>query len=124
MPAKQAKDESGAKRSAQATGAEAASDAATLQAYGFTATAGMGTAWVELLSDMGSEVLSFVADRVKEDVKTQHRMLHCKDMSELQQIQADFVHTAIEQYREETGRLVEMSQDFLKAAGSGRTPRT
>ena len=91
------------------------SDAATLQAYGFNTMTGMGVAWVEALSDIGSEVLSFVADRIREDVKTQHRLLHCKDMGELQQIQTEFMQTAIEQYRAETGKLVEMSRDLMHA---------
>jgi len=90
-----------------------ANDVAALQSYGFKTMSGMGMAWAEAFSDMGSEVLSFVADRIKEDVKTQHRMLHCKDVSELQSIQAEFVQTAIDQYTAETGKLVKMSQDMF-----------
>lgn len=97
------------------------SDSAALQAFGFKTMAGMGVAWVEALSDMGSEVLSFVADRIKEDVKTQHKMLHCKDMGELQQIQAEFVQKAIDQYREETGKLVEMSREMVKPAAPNKS---
>ncbi len=95
-----------------------ADDAATLQSYGFKTMSGMGMAWVEMLSDMGSEVLSFVADRIKEDVKAQHRMLHCRDAGELQKIQAEFVQTAINQYTAETGKLVKMSQDLMTAPAS------
>lgn len=91
------------------------SDAAALQAFGFNAMTGMGIAWAEALSDMGSEVMSFVAERIKEDVRTQHRMLHCRDVSELQHIQAEFIQKAIEQYRDETGKLVEMSRDLMQA---------
>lgn len=94
-------------------------DAAALQAYGFNAMTGMGIAWVEALGDMGSEVLSFVADRIREDVRTQHRMLHCKDMGEMQRIQAEFVRNAIEQYQAETGKLVEMSRDLMNAPERG-----
>ncbi|NND43352.1 MAG: phasin family protein [Silicimonas sp.] len=95
------------------------SDTAALQNYGFNAMSGMSVAWVEALSEMGSEVLSFVADRIKEDVRTQHKMLHCNDMGELQEIQSEFVQTAIEQYRVETGKLVEMSRDLVAATGGG-----
>jgi len=91
-------------------GMDQTSDLATLQSLGCNTMTSFGTAWVETLSEMGSEVLSFVADRIKEDVKTQHEILHCDDMTELQQIQARFVKNAIEQYTAETGKLVAMSQ--------------
>ena len=90
------------------------SDMATLQALGFQTMAGMGTNWIEVLGDMGSEVVSFVADRIKEDVKTQHKMMNCKDMNELQEIQTEFVKTAVEQYTAETGKLADMSQKLFR----------
>ena len=90
-----------------------ARDVATLQSFGFKAMSGMGIAWAEAFSEMGSEVLSFVSDRIKEDVKTQHRMLHCTDVGELQKIQTEFVQTAIALYSAESGKLVEMSQELL-----------
>jgi hypothetical protein len=80
-----------------------------LQKAGFGNMLGMGTAWVEALSDWNAEVVSFVADRIKEDVKTQHEILHCKNVGELQHIQAQFIQKAIDQYQAETGKLVEMS---------------
>ena len=79
-----------------------------LQKAGFGNMMGMSTAWMEAVSDMGAEVVSFVADRIQEDVKAQHKMLHCKDISELQHIQAEFFQKAVEQYQAETGKLVEM----------------
>ena len=81
---------------------------AELQRAGFGNVMGMGTAWMEAVSDMGAEVVSFVADRIQEDVKAQHKMLHCKDMAELQHIQAEFFQKALDQYQAETGKLVEM----------------
>lgn len=88
-------------------------DEATLQAYGFDRMTDMGTAWLDTLNQMGGEVTSFVADRIREDLKTQHRLLHCKDIRELQEIQAEFIQTAIRQYQAESGRLVEMSRKML-----------
>ena len=73
----------------------------------------MGNAWIEAFGDVGSELAGFVAERIKEDVKTQHQMMHCKTPAELQKIQADFVRTAIEQYTAETGKLVQLNQAFL-----------
>ncbi len=79
-----------------------------LQDAGFGNMVGMSAAWAETLSDMSAEVLSFMAERIKEDVHTQHEILHCKDVSELQHIQSRFVQKAMDQYQDETGKLVEM----------------
>lgn len=98
-------------------GLESMPELATLQAFGFNSMTAFGTAWVEAMSEMGAEVLSFVADRIKEDVKTQHQLLHCKDVTELQKIQARFMKDAIEQYTAETGKLVQMSQLFFPGTG-------
>ena len=88
-----------------------------LQESGFGNMLGMSTTWVEALSDMGAEVISFMAERIKEDVKTQHQILHCKNVVELQQIQSEFVQKAVEQYQAESGKLVELSSKaFAKPA--------
>jgi phage gp36-like protein len=79
-----------------------------LQEAGFRNMMGMGTAWVEALSDMSAEMAGFVADRIKEDVKTQHEILHCKNAADLSQIQSRFMQKAMDQYKAETGKLVEM----------------
>ncbi len=86
-----------------------------LQRAGFGSVAWIGTAWLENMSDVGAELMSFVADRVKEDVKTQHEILACKDMAEVQKIQAKFMRKAIEQYTAETGKLVDMGNEMLTA---------
>lgn len=84
-----------------------------MQSAGFGSAAQFGTEWVEAMSDLGSEVLSFVSDRVKEDVNTQHALLHAKDIGEVQNIQAEFLQKAVDQYTSETGKLVEMSKELL-----------
>lgn len=93
---------------------------AALQKAGFGNMMGMSTAWIEAVSDMNAEFIGFLAERIKEDVKTQHRILHCKNASELQQIQGEFIQTAINQYQAETGKLMELSStafsDLFKGA--------
>lgn len=79
-----------------------------LQEAGFGNMVGMSSAWIETMGDMGAEVAGFIADRIREDVKTQHEMLHCKNIAELQTIQTEFVQKALDQYQTETGKLVEM----------------
>lgn len=69
----------------------------------------MGPAWFERVRDLGNEVSLFVAERIKEDVKTQHALLHCKSLPEVQQVQAEFLQRAFDQYRAETGKLIKMT---------------
>ena len=90
-----------------------------LQKAGFGDIMGMSVAWTEVFSGMSAEFLGFLADRFKEDVKTQHMILHCKDMTELQRIQTEFVQTALEHYRAETGKLMEMSASMFSATTNG-----
>ncbi len=76
----------------------------------------MGTAWLEAMADMNSEVVNFVAERIREDAKTQHELLHCKSAEELQKAQVAFFEKAYQQYTAETGKLVKMSLDMLPTA--------
>ena len=89
--------------------AEASVDTvAQLQEAGFGSLLGVGTAWMERLNEMGAEMFSFVADRIKEGVKTQHEILNCRNATELQHVQAQFVQNAMDQYQTETGKLFDM----------------
>ena len=87
-----------------------------LQNAGFGSMAWLGTAWVETMGEMGSEVLQFIAARIKEDVKTQQAILHCKNATEMRDIQSEFVQTAIDQYTAETGKLVKMGNEMFASA--------
>ncbi len=81
---------------------------AQLQEAGLGNMVGLNAAWFEALGDMSAEVVSFVADRVKEDVKVQHEIMHCKTLTELQHVQSRFLQKAMDQYQAETGKLIEM----------------
>ncbi len=105
---------------AEAPGASAIAAMTELQKAGLGPLTWMGTAMLENMSALGSEVTQFIADRIKEDVKTQHQILHCKDMTTLQRIQSEFVQKAVEQYTAETGKLVKMSTDFMDSALNGK----
>lgn len=92
------------------TNVETFQNAATqLQEAGLGSMMGVSTAWMEAMSDMGAEMVSFMAERIKEDVKTQHEILHCKNVADLQHIQAKSIQKAMDQYHAETGKLVEMT---------------
>ena len=86
-----------------------------LQEAGLGNMMGMGTAWIEAVSDMSAEVAQFIAERIKEDVKTQHEILHCSNVADLQHIQAEFIQKAMDQYQAETSKLVEMSTKAFAA---------
>jgi hypothetical protein len=77
------------------------------QTAGLGSLTWLGTKWVETMSDVGAEWLSFVAERVKEDVKTQHELLHAKSIGDVRHIQAQFLQKAMDDYRDETGKIVE-----------------
>lgn len=86
---------------------------ASVQANGLGSMPWLGTAWLETMSDLGSEWLSFVADRVRQDVRTQHELLHAKSVDEIQHIQAAFLQKAMDDYRDETGKIVQFCAETM-----------
>lgn len=86
---------------------------AELQKMGFGPIAWMGVEWCNCMTEMGSELMQFVADRIKEDVKIQHEILNAKDVGQVQEIQTRFMTKAFDQYAAETGKLIEMSSDMI-----------
>ncbi len=102
---------------------------ADIQTAGLGSLTWLGTKWVETMSDVGAEWLSFVADRVKEDVKTQHQLLHAQNMGEIQRIQAEFLKKAMDDYSAESGKIVEfcsnaMSEIHAKAGNADDQSKT
>lgn len=64
-----------------------------------------GTAWVETLGQMGAEMVEFAGRRAREEARTQHDLLHCRSLPEVQRVQTRFLQTAIDQYTAEIGRF-------------------
>ncbi|MCO4846750.1 MAG: phasin family protein [Yoonia sp.] len=79
----------------------------------------LGAAWFETATKMNNEVLRFVADRIKEDVKTQHALLHCKNAKDLQDAQLAFLKTAHDQYTIETGKIVNLGMEMIPSGKKG-----
>ena len=79
----------------------------------------MGTNWFEAMAEMNSEVMSFIAARISEDVKTQKELLQCKTAEDLQKAQLAFLEKAQEQYKKDTGKLGKMGRDRRPNAGKG-----
>lgn len=75
-----------------------------------------GPEWLEAMSKVGHEMLTFMSERVKEDLQTQHALLQAKGIAEIQQIQAEFLKKAQEDYAVEMAKLVEMGANHHKHA--------
>ncbi|MHA6323645.1 phasin family protein [Roseivivax sp. CAU 1753] len=92
-----------------------------LQEAGLGNLMGMSSAWIETITDMGAEVAAFVAERIQEDVKTQHAIMHCRNVAEMQHVQAEFIQKALEQYQAETGKLLRMGTRHVAKPPTGDT---
>ena len=89
---------------------------ARMQAADPGSAARMYMAWFEGMGEIGREAAQFVAERIAEDLKTQHAILHCRNSAELMQIQRDFLQRALDQYVAEGGKLVQMGNEILEEA--------
>ena len=102
------------------TGDESIKSIAQLQEAGFGNMVGMSTAWIEALSNMGAEMIGFAAERIKGDVKTQHDVLQCNNVGKLQHVLAQFIQKALDEYQQETGKLVAMSTNAFTPKGEDK----
>ncbi len=84
------------------------------QAAQFGMLGWFGTAMIESATRAGAEFTEFLNERIKEDVKTQHALLNCRDMDRLAEIQAGFLKTAVEQYAAETGKLMNIGNAMFE----------
>ena len=60
------------------------------------------------MTDMGSEMLSFIAARVEQDVQTQSALLQAEGVAEVQNIQAQFFQKAMDDYAADAGKLMKI----------------
>lgn len=86
---------------------------ANWQAAGLGALNWFGASTIERMSDMGAEWMTFVAERVQEDVALQHALLHAKSPAEVQQLQMRFLQKAMDQYSAETGKMIELGSKLF-----------
>lgn len=87
---------------------------------GFRKPASGGLPWLnvaayEKLAEMGADFVDFLGERLHEDVKMQHAILHCRDANALMQLQQAFIRTAIDQYTSQTGRVVGKTNELMAA---------
>lgn len=89
--------------------AKAMQDAmAQFQKMGMQSMTWMGGDWMQKMNEMGTEVMHFMAERIQTDIEWQQRFMKCRDIKELQDVQAEFIQSSIDRYTEETGKLIDM----------------
>lgn len=100
------------------TGAARPAGAALQAAHreGLGQMAWMGAATYHALAALGQEAMEFVSERIAEDMRTQHALLHCRDLQEAQRVQIEFVQKALVQYSAQTGKMVELGTGVMTAA--------
>lgn len=99
-----------------ATSTTAAADMLSeMQKAGLGSLAWLGTTWVEKMSDLGAEWMDFLAKRIKEDVDLGHSLLHSTNAETMQKVQAEFLQKAAEQYQQETGKLMSISDEMMES---------
>lgn len=92
-----------------------------MQAEGLAMFERIGNAMSDYYGQTGVEFMEFFNKRLQEDARTREEMMACKDISEFAEVQQRFVKTAMEQYSEETGKMVQMSNNVLeKIMSSGK----
>ncbi|MFD1910988.1 phasin family protein [Halodurantibacterium flavum] len=69
------------------------------------------TAWIEILV----ESARFVSTRVQTDLETRTALMACKTPAELMEVQAEFLRTALQQYADQTARVINMTMNASKA---------
>ncbi|MGJ8623086.1 MAG: phasin family protein [Yoonia sp.] len=89
------------------------------ESAGFGPMHWIGQDWFTAMAEMHSEAMTFIAERIKEDAKTQQALARCKSAEELQKVQLAFLEKARQQYADETGKLVKMGLDLLPRSGAG-----
>lgn len=72
-----------------------------------------GARMLEAISELGGEVVAFVAQRIKDDLQTQHDLLNTRNTADFMHIQAQFMQRAINQYTIETGKMVALNTAMI-----------
>lgn len=75
----------------------------------------MNAAFIESFGDMSAQMAKFFAQRIEEDVKVRHELLHCKNLQEVQHIQMQFFENAFKQYQENSAKMMDIGTHALQA---------
>lgn len=70
----------------------------------------------QALAALGNEMVRFAAARVGDDIETQHALLTCQSLSEVQRLQVNFWQQAAHQYASEFATLIHLSGNVIAVA--------
>ena len=109
------------KKTSKAT-AETASR--TVEPFGTGLPLAAGAVAIQAWSEVGTEALRFLWDRLQQDVRTQNALLACTSLEELRQVQTEFFTSAQQQYADEARKLFEIlarsTAEGLQASSGAR----
>ncbi|GHF52585.1 phasin family protein [Seohaeicola zhoushanensis] len=74
-----------------------------------------GVAMADAWADLIAESASFIAQRLRQDARTQHAILHCRSASDLHEIHASFFQKAIDDYQDEAARMSSILERSARA---------
>lgn len=94
----------------------------SMQETGFHAPSISGTDWMDAMVEMGNEIVSFTAARIKEDVDTQQKLLQAKEITDVQKIQTAFFQKAMDDYATEYAKLLEIGKTVLEKPQAHTVP--
>lgn len=96
----------------------------TSQPFGTGLPLAAGAVAIQAWSEVGTEALRFLWDRLQQDVRTQNALLACTSLEELRKVQAEFFTAAQQQYADEARKvldiLVRSTAEGLKASSGAR----
>ena len=81
------------------------------QAAAAMAVAGFNPDAMKAWQDVMTECGSFVMERLQQDMEAQQAMLKCTSPAELMTLQTQFFQTAMQQYTEQTTKVMQMMSD-------------
>lgn len=73
----------------------------------------LSTAMMEFMGRSSAEAVEFITARFQQDAEMQQRLLACHSLDELSRVQTEFVSHAIEQYTQETGKMVKLGSEAM-----------
>lgn len=59
------------------------------------------------------ETLSFMATRLEEDMRLQSELMRCHNPTDLRRVWEEFLQRTLDQYAEQTGRIMALNHDKL-----------
>jgi hypothetical protein len=69
---------------------------------------------VDGVTRMQREIVDFVSERLRHDMRIQQELLRCRSFDEVRSVQARFFQTAMDQYSAEATKLMQMGQDIFQ----------